>query len=122
MGEHVREAVTPVGSLTEGEGGFLVADCSCGGTYAVPQGPDHITEGKVLAAAHLQHVAPFVQWDDLHDEIQRSRDLYAAKAREGEKIPGAASAWTSERAWGRSAMCDEFLAWMKCADDAETTP
>jgi hypothetical protein len=51
---HVREAVTPVDSTTYGPGGALLADCSCGGTYSVPQGWN---EGEALDEAHETHVA-----------------------------------------------------------------
>lgn len=53
-GEHIRETTTPMGSMTEGPGGTLLADCSCGYTYEVAQGPG---EGDRLDAAHAAHVA-----------------------------------------------------------------
>jgi hypothetical protein len=45
--EHVRETTTPIGNE-------LVADCSCGETYSVPQGGD---EYAALEAAHERHAA-----------------------------------------------------------------
>jgi hypothetical protein len=46
MKKHVREAATPM------EDGALVADCSCGGSYSVPQGGD---EYGALEAEHARH-------------------------------------------------------------------
>lgn len=45
---HEREATTPM------EDGTLLADCSCGGTYSVPQGGD---EYEALEAARRGHIA-----------------------------------------------------------------
>lgn len=44
---HVRETTTPL------DDGTLLADCSCGAEYSVPQGGD---EYAALEAAHAQHV------------------------------------------------------------------
>lgn len=44
---HVRETTTPM------DNGTLLADCSCGAEYSVPQGDD---EYAALEAAHTQHV------------------------------------------------------------------
>jgi hypothetical protein len=46
--EHSREATTPMND------GTLLADCSCGGTYSVPQDP-YGGELGALNAAHLEH-------------------------------------------------------------------
>jgi hypothetical protein len=46
--QHQREAVTPM------QDGTLLADCSCGATYSVPQGGD---EYAALEAAQAQHAA-----------------------------------------------------------------
>jgi len=46
--DHVREATTPL------PGGTLLADCSCGGTYSVPQGGN---EYLALTRAHGEHIA-----------------------------------------------------------------
>ena len=43
---HEREAVTPLPN------GTLLADCTCGGSYSVPQGGD---EYAALEAAHQEH-------------------------------------------------------------------
>lgn len=45
---HVREATTPMPD------GTLLADCSCGAEYSVPQGGD---EFGALEAAHARHAA-----------------------------------------------------------------
>lgn len=45
---HEREATTPM------EDGTLLADCSCGAEYGVPQGGN---EFGALEAAHAAHVA-----------------------------------------------------------------
>jgi hypothetical protein len=52
---HVRETATP-GSLMDDPGlyGWIVADCSCGGRYAVPEGGD---EFAALEAGHARHIA-----------------------------------------------------------------
>jgi hypothetical protein len=44
---HEREATTPL------DDGTLLADCSCGGEYSVPQGGD---EYAALEAEHTRHV------------------------------------------------------------------
>jgi hypothetical protein len=56
--EHQREATTPI------EDGTLLADCSCGGTYSVPQGGD---EYAALEEAHVRHAA-----EALTDEERRA--------------------------------------------------
>ena len=45
---HVRETATPM------DDGTLLADCSCGGEYSVPQRGDEFAS---LEAAHARHVA-----------------------------------------------------------------
>lgn len=50
---HVRETTTSTTLLGEGTPGFLLADCSCGGGYTVPEGGD---EYAALEAAHAAHV------------------------------------------------------------------
>lgn len=45
---HIRETTTPM------DDGTLLADCSCGGTYSVPQGGD---EYGALEAEHARHAA-----------------------------------------------------------------
>jgi hypothetical protein len=45
---HRREATTPM------QDGTLLADCSCGGTYSVPQGGN---EYAALETAHAEHVS-----------------------------------------------------------------
>jgi hypothetical protein len=45
---HMRETTTPM------DDGTLLADCSCGAEYSVPQGGD---EYAALEAAHAEHVA-----------------------------------------------------------------
>src|ERR1017187_6158915 len=45
---HQRESATPM------DDGALLADCSCGATYSVPQGVD---EYDALEAAHARHIA-----------------------------------------------------------------
>lgn len=52
---HVREATTPTTLLGEGVPGLLLADCSCGDTYTVPEGALP-TEFQALEAAHAAHV------------------------------------------------------------------
>lgn len=53
---HVRETTTPGADIPERPelAGLLLADCSCGGEYAAPEGGD---EFGALEAAHKQHVA-----------------------------------------------------------------
>lgn len=45
---HVRETTTPM------DDGTLLADCSCGAEYSIPQGGN---EYAALEAAHAKHVA-----------------------------------------------------------------
>lgn len=52
---HERETTTPM------DDGSLLADCSCGDTYAVPQGGD---ERRALEIAHQLHVAAAPKWHD----------------------------------------------------------
>jgi hypothetical protein len=52
---HNRETATPGSLLGDPDlNGLIIADCSCGGTYTVPEGGD---EHEALEAAHRQHVA-----------------------------------------------------------------
>jgi hypothetical protein len=48
MTGHTRESATPT------DDGMILADCSCGATYSVPQGGD---EYGALERAHAEHVA-----------------------------------------------------------------
>jgi len=51
--KHCRETVTPQPDPTKHTpGGTLLADCSCGAVYFVPQGPD---EGGALDVAQAAH-------------------------------------------------------------------
>ena len=52
--EHVREAIALGENLDPPQPGIVIADCSCGATYSVPQGRD---EYGVLEKAHREHVA-----------------------------------------------------------------
>jgi hypothetical protein len=52
---HVRETATPASLSGDPElAGLIIADCSCGGTYAAPEGGN---EWDALEKAHAQHVA-----------------------------------------------------------------
>jgi hypothetical protein len=53
---HVIESVTPGADIPDRPelAGFLLADCSCGAEYTVPEGPD---EFGALEEAHKRHVA-----------------------------------------------------------------
>jgi hypothetical protein len=51
---HVRESTTPGEFLDSPRPGVLLADCSCGAEYEVPQGDD---EYGALERAHAAHVA-----------------------------------------------------------------
>jgi hypothetical protein len=51
---HVREAATPGEDLDPPQPGILLADCSCGAEYTVPQGRD---EYGALEKAHREHIA-----------------------------------------------------------------
>jgi hypothetical protein len=52
--EHEREAATVGEFLTPPRPGIILADCSCGAEYEVPQGGD---EYGALEKAHKEHVA-----------------------------------------------------------------
>jgi hypothetical protein len=54
--------------MTEGPGGTLLADCSCGATYSVPQG---YSEGEALDAAHEIHVAEWAAIEALQRVAKR---------------------------------------------------
>ena len=51
---HVREAATPGEFLDPPEPGIILADCSCGAEYEIPQSDD---ECGALEKAHREHVA-----------------------------------------------------------------
>lgn len=51
---HIREAATVGEFLDEPRPGIILADCSCGAEYEVPQGDD---EYGALEKAHREHVA-----------------------------------------------------------------
>lgn len=51
---HVREAIALGEHLDPPQPGIVLADCSCGAEYTVPQGPD---EYGALEKAHREHVA-----------------------------------------------------------------
>jgi hypothetical protein len=51
---HIREAATVGEFLDEPQPGIILADCSCGAEYTVPQGGD---EYGALEKAHREHVA-----------------------------------------------------------------
>ena len=49
---HIREAATVGEFLDQPQPGIILADCSCGAEYTVPQGPD---EYRALEKAHREH-------------------------------------------------------------------
>ena len=51
---HIREAATPGEFLDKPKPGIILADCSCGAEYEVPQGDD---EYRALEKAHREHIA-----------------------------------------------------------------
>jgi len=51
---HVRETATPGEFLDPPRPGIILADCSCGAEYEVPQGDD---EYGALEKAHRAHIA-----------------------------------------------------------------
>ena len=110
MDEHTREATTPASYSATAEGDILIADCSCGGTYTVPQGGDELA---ALDAGQAEHAAPFARWQELREEIKRAREEYEDLAGSYAEIPDAPGAENrSERYYGRVLMCDRLLAYM----------